>query len=61
MTTTVKSMEKTIKALRDNNVDCKIFVGGAVLNQDYADMIKADFYAKDAREAVQIAKKFFNN
>ena len=60
MTTTVKSMEETIKALRDNKVECKVFVGGAVLNQEYADMIKADFYAKDAREAVQIAKEFFN-
>lgn len=60
MTTTVKSMEETIKALRDNKVECKVFVGGAVLNQEYADMIRADFYAKDAREAVQIAKEFFN-
>lgn len=56
MTTTVKSMEETIKALRDNNIDCKVFVGGAVLNEDYAKMIKADYYAKDAKEAVEIAK-----
>lgn len=60
MTTTVKSMEATIQALRDNNLDCKVFVGGAVLNEDYAKMIKADFYAKDAKEAVEIAKKIFN-
>lgn len=59
MTTTVKSMEETIKALRENNVECQVFVGGAVLNQEYADMIKADYYAKDAQEAVQIARKVF--
>ncbi len=59
MTTTVVSMEKTIKALRNNNLDCKVVVGGAVLNKEYADMIGADYYAKDAREAVTIAKDIF--
>nr|WP_207669677.1 homocysteine S-methyltransferase family protein [Marinisporobacter balticus] len=57
MTTTVKNMEETIKALRENHIDCKIFVGGAVLTKSYADMIGADFYAKDARESVAIAQK----
>lgn len=61
MTTTVKSMEDTIKSLRENNVHCKVFVGGAVLNKDYADMIKADYYAKDAQEAVKIAQDLFKN
>ncbi|WZL72952.1 homocysteine S-methyltransferase family protein [Clostridiaceae bacterium 35-E11] len=61
MTTTVKSMEETIVALRENKIPCKTFVGGAVLNQEYADMIKADYYAKDAQEAVIIAKKVLNN
>lgn len=59
MTTTVKSMEETIKALRENNIDCKVFVGGAVLNKEYADMIGADFYAEDAQESVRIADNFF--
>ncbi|WP_411680345.1 homocysteine S-methyltransferase family protein [Clostridium thailandense] len=59
MTTTVISMKKTIEALRENNLQCKIFVGGAVLNEEYAEMIGADFYAKDARESVRIAEKIF--
>ncbi|MCY6960000.1 homocysteine S-methyltransferase family protein [Clostridium brassicae] len=59
MTTTVKSMEGTIKLLKDNALDCKVFVGGAVLNKEYAEMINADYYAKDAKEAVDIAKRFF--
>lgn len=59
MTTTVKSMEETIKSLRENELHCKILVGGAVLNKEYADMIKADYYAKDAQEAVKIARKVF--
>lgn len=48
MTTTVTSMEETIRLLRKHKPDCKVMVGGAVLNQDYADMIGADFYGKDA-------------
>lgn len=57
MTTTLKSMEDTIKLLRENNVDCKVVVGGAVLTPEYADQIGADFYAKDAKETVDIAKQ----
>ncbi len=57
MTTTLKSMEETILLLRQNNVDCKVVVGGAVLTQEYADQIGADFYAKDAMETVNIAKQ----
>ncbi len=59
MTTTVKSMEDTIKALREHCPNCKVIVGGAVLNEDYAKMIDADYYARDAREAVKIARKFY--
>ena len=59
MTTTLVSMEETIKLLRSNNVDCKIVVGGAVLTEDYAAKIGADYYGKDAKECVDIAKKVF--
>jgi 5-methyltetrahydrofolate--homocysteine methyltransferase len=59
MTTTVKSMEDTIKALRKHCPDSKIIVGGAVLNEDYAKMIGADYYGKDARDAVKIVRKFY--
>lgn len=61
MTTTLVSMENTIKLLRDNNVDCKIVVGGAVLTEAYAMEIGADYYAKDAKETVDIAKKVYND
>ena len=57
MTTTLKSMEETIAALRAENLDCKVMVGGAVLTEDYAMKIGADFYAKDAKQSVDIAKK----
>ena len=59
MTTTVKNMEKTIKAVREQASECQIMVGGAVLTTDYAEMIDADFYARDAKEAVEIAKEVF--
>lgn len=56
MTTTVPAMEETIKALRDSGHDCKIMVGGAVLTEDYAAKIGADYYAKDAKQSVDIAR-----
>ena len=59
MTTTVPSMEETICQLREKAPWCKVVVGGAVLNQEYADMIGADFYAKDAMETVAVAQKIF--
>ncbi len=59
MTTTVKSMEETIKAIRENDLDCRVMVGGAVLNDEYASMIGADYYAKDANHSVKIAQEFF--
>lgn len=56
MTTTLKSMEETIKALKESGYQGKVFVGGAVLTEDYAKMIGADYYSKDAKEAVEVAK-----
>lgn len=57
MTTTLCSMEETIRLLHENNVPCKTVVGGAVLTPEYAEQINADFYAKDAKETVDIAKQ----
>ena len=59
MTTTVKSMEKTIELLREQLPDAKTFVGGAVLTPDYAETMGATWYAKDAAESARIAEKFF--
>ena len=56
MTTTVPAMEETISLLKAQAPWCKIFVGGAVLTKDYAEKIGADFYAKDAMEAVRYAE-----
>lgn len=57
MTTTVVSMAETIKAIRESGHDCKIWVGGAVLTPEYAEEIGADYYAKDAKQSVDIARK----
>ncbi len=59
MTTTVVNMEATIKLLREHNVNCKVMVGGAVLTQEYADMIGADFYSKDAMGSVRYANALY--
>ena len=58
MTTTVISMEDTIKALREINCESKIMVGGAVLTADIAASIGADYYSKDALEMVNIIEGF---
>ncbi len=59
MTTTLVSMEKTIQLLRENKVDCKVVVGGAVLTPEYAKQIGADYYAKDAMDTVAAAREVF--
>ena len=57
MTTTVASMEDTIRLLRERAPWCQVMVGGAVLTKEYADRIGADFYAKDAMQAVYFAEQ----
>ena len=57
MTTTLGSMRKTIEALRESGHPCKIWVGGAVLTPEYAARIGADYYARDAKESVDIARE----
>lgn len=57
MTTTLVSMKKTVEALHAAGLDCKIVVGGAVLTEEYAHEIGADFYAKDAKQTVDFAKQ----
>ena len=56
MTTTVPAMEETIRQLRVAAPWCKVVVGGAVLNPEYATRIGADAYCKDAMEAVRYAE-----
>ena len=59
MTTTVVSMEQTIRLLREKKPNTKVVVGGAVLTQEYADSIGADCYARDAMATVHYADSIF--
>lgn len=67
MTTTLKSMEETIRLIRstkelqnpDGSSKVTVFVGGAVLTKDYAMKIGADYYCRDAKESVDTAKLIF--
>lgn len=59
MTTTVEAMEETIRLLKKEEPQVVTVVGGAVLTQEYADMIGADKYAKDAMETVRYAESYF--
>ncbi len=61
MTTTLGSMEETIRLVRATPAlsDCKVMVGGAVLTEDYAMKIGADYYCRDAKDSVDKAKIIF--
>jgi len=60
MTTTLPAMEETIRLLRASGSNCRIMVGGAVLTPDYALRIGADYYARDAKCAADIAREVFD-
>lgn len=59
MTTTVVNMEATIKELKVAGVNCRVAVGGAVLNETYAMQIGADYYCRDAMDTVRAADEIF--
>ena len=59
MTTTVASMEETIRLLRREKPDCRVMVGGAVLNQEYADMIERISMGKTLCSPCITRRKFF--
>jgi 5-methyltetrahydrofolate--homocysteine methyltransferase len=59
MTTTVPSMEETIRLLREKASWTKIMVGGAVLTKEYADSMGADQYCRDAMASVNYAEAIF--
>lgn len=59
MTTTLKSMEETIEAVKKAAPGCKVMVGGAVLTEDYAKKIGADYYCRDAMKSVEAAQEVF--
>ena len=63
MTTTLISMEETIKLIRNTKglEDTLVMVGGAVLTEDYAMKIGADYYCKTASISVERAKEVFGN
>ncbi|MBM3145035.1 MAG: cobalamin-binding protein [Chloroflexi bacterium] len=62
LTTTMRSMEHTIKALEEAGVRdrLKIMIGGAPVTQTFADQIGADGYASNAASAAELAKKLMS-
>ena len=56
MTTTVPGMERTIRLLHEAGVRAPVIVGGAVLTEEYAREIGADYYAKDAKRSADIVR-----
>lgn len=59
MTTTAQNIAVTIRALRAAGAQCKVMAGGAVVTQEFADLIGADFYTKDAMQSAKAAAQVF--
>lgn len=59
MTTTMIQMEEIIKLLNKKKLRkfVKVIIGGAPVNQEYADKIGADGYAEDATGAVKLVER----
>ncbi len=58
LTTTMVNMESIIQAIKNENPDVPVIVGGAPLSQDFANKINADGYASDPHNAVQLISKY---
>lgn len=61
MTTTVGAMERTIALVHEQLPGVAVMVGGAVITQEFAEQIGADFYAKDAAASTRVASTFFDD
>ena len=61
MTTTVVSMEATIKLMKEQGITVPTFCGGAVVTDDVVKKIGGDYYAADAMESVRICEKLSGN
>jgi 5-methyltetrahydrofolate--homocysteine methyltransferase len=59
MTTTVPAMADTIALIHEKAPFCRVIVGGAVLNPEYAASIHADAYGKDAMSSVRYAEQVY--
>ncbi|MCL2798354.1 MAG: cobalamin-dependent protein, partial [Firmicutes bacterium] len=59
MTTTVTNLKTAVTLIRAAAPGCLVMVGGAVMSDEYAKLVGADYYAKDALAGVRIAEKVF--
>jgi 5-methyltetrahydrofolate--homocysteine methyltransferase len=57
LTSTMQAMRETVQAIKKAGLDCKVIVGGAPIDQQFADEIGADAYGADAAEALDICKE----
>lgn len=57
MTTTMQRMREVVVYAREQGIQSKIMIGGAVITKEYAEEIGVDGYSRDAAEAVKLAKR----
>lgn len=60
MTTTMQKMREVVHAVKESGLDAKVMIGGAVTTPEFMKEIGADGYAKDAAEAVKVAKSLLS-
>lgn len=61
MTTTMTEMKHLVELAKEQNVEAKIIIGGAVVTESYAKEIGADGYSRDAGEAVRLVNRLLGD
>ena len=57
MTTTMMRMKEVVELAKEKGCDSKIVIGGAAINESFADEIGADGYSKDAADCVKLVDR----
>ncbi len=60
MTTTMIKMQDTVDLVKEQGLDIKVIIGGAVVTDSFAKRINADAYSTDAAHAVRVAKELLS-
>ncbi|MBE5941699.1 MAG: 5-methyltetrahydrofolate--homocysteine methyltransferase [Lachnospiraceae bacterium] len=61
MTTTMMRMKELVDYVKEQHLDVKVMIGGAVITDSFMKEIGADAYAKDAASACKVVEKLLSN
>lgn len=61
MTTSMIGMKNIVHLVKEEELRVKVMVGGGPVNQEYADLIGANAYGRDAMDAVRVARNLMED